>query len=117
MNTRSSRPDSPPAKCAENSLSDSAAVLKILQDQHAGNTNLQFATADAKSLQAAFGAKWKLNEPFTMVIGPDGKVIYQKEGKQDVLLMRRYVLANLPDKGDGFAGVQAYWTSVINGGQ
>ena len=52
-----------------------------------------------------------------MVIGPDGKVIYQKAGKQDVLLTRRYVLANLPDKGDGFAGVQAYWTSVINGGQ
>ena len=32
-----------------------------------------------------------------MVIAPDGKVLYQKEGKLDILEMRRAILANMPD--------------------
>jgi peroxiredoxin len=89
---------------------NSDAVLKYLQSQYASSPNMQFATTDAKSLQAAFGEKWKLNEPLTVVIGPDGKIIYQKEGKLDVLDMRRAVLKNMPD-GRAYVGQLAYWNS------
>lgn len=85
-------------------------VLKYLQTIYASSPNMQFATANARSLQEAFGEKWKLNEPFTVVIGPDGKIIYQREGKLDVLDMRRAVLKNMPD-GRAYAGQLAYWNS------
>jgi peroxiredoxin len=89
---------------------NSAAVMAYLQSQYASSPNMQFATTDTKSLQAAFGEKWKTNEPFTVVIGPDGKIIYQKEGKLDILDMRRAVLKNMPD-GRAYVGQLAYWNS------
>jgi peroxiredoxin len=91
---------------------DSAAVLDYLKQQHAGGKNLQFDSNDTKALQAAVGEKWKLGTPFAMVIGPDGNVVYQKAGKADVLVVRRHVLATIPNDGPWF-GVQEYWSSVI----
>jgi len=49
-----------------------------------------------------------------MVIGPDGNVVYQKAGKADILVVRRHVLATIPNDGPWF-GVQEYWTDVLNG--
>jgi peroxiredoxin len=89
---------------------NNAAVLTYLQSENASSPNLQFASTDTKSLQSAFGEKWKLNAPFTVVIGPDGKIIYQKEGKLDILDMRRAVLKNMPD-GRSYIGQLAYWNS------
>lgn len=89
---------------------NNAAVLAYLQSQYASSPNLQFATTNTKSLESAFGEKWKTNEPFTVVIGPDGKIIYQKEGKLDILDMRRAVLKNMPD-GRAYVGQLAYWNS------
>jgi peroxiredoxin len=89
---------------------NNAAVLTYLQSQYASSPNLQFASTDTKSLESAFGEKWKTNEPFTVVIGPDGKIIYQKEGKLDILDMRRAVLKNMPD-GRAYVGQLAYWNS------
>jgi peroxiredoxin len=94
--------------------SESAAVLDYLKQQHAGGKNLQFNSTDTKALQAAVGEKWKLGTPFVIVIGPDGSVVYQKDGKEDVLNVRRHVLATIPNDGQWF-GVQEYWTGVING--
>jgi peroxiredoxin len=89
---------------------DKGAVMDFLQKQHASGTNLQ-ATVDHNTVQAAFGEKWKPNTMFTVVIGSDGKVLYKKEGKfalQDLLTMRRHVLANMPDT-SGYPGNRAYW--------
>lgn len=91
---------------------DSGAVLKYLQEQHASSPNLQFATADKASLQAAFGEKWKLGQPFLVIIQPDGKLIYRKEGKVDTLEMRREVVKNLPDD-RGFVGMVEYWNTKM----
>ncbi len=98
--------------------SDSAAVLKILQDQHAGNMNLQFATTDAKEPASRFCSKVEIKRALHGGNRARRQGYLSKSRQAGLLLLtRRYVLANLPDKGDGFAGVQAYWTSVINGGQ
>jgi hypothetical protein len=93
---------------------DSAKVTKFLQEQHASGTNLQFYGKDVGELQDAVGAKFKNGEPFVMVIGPDGSVGYQKAGKEDILNVRRHVLASIPNDGPWF-GVQEYWASVLRG--
>jgi peroxiredoxin len=93
---------------------DQAKVTDFLQQQHASGTNLQLDSADMRALQDAVGAKWKSSEPFVMVIAPNGKVVYQKAGTEDVLNVRRYVMATIPNDGP-WAGVQEYWTAVLHG--
>jgi peroxiredoxin len=94
--------------------SDQAKVTDFLQQQHASGTNLQLESADTHALQAAVGAKWKLNSPFVLVLAPGGNVVYQKAGKVDILDVRRNVLATIPNDGNWY-GVQEYWTSVLHG--
>jgi peroxiredoxin len=91
---------------------DQAQALAYLQDQHASGTNLQVDPKDAKALEAAMGAQWKMGSPFVMVIGPDGSVVYQNSGTTNILEVRRHVLASIPNDGPWF-GVQEYWTGVI----
>jgi peroxiredoxin len=88
------------------------AVLAFLKKQYASSPNKQFASADVAGLQAAWGAKWKIGTPFTMVIAPDGKVLYEKEGKIDILDVRRTILAAMPDT-RSYIGQQAYWQKAV----
>ena len=88
------------------------AVLAFLKKQYASSSNKQFASADVAAMQAAWGAKWKAGTPFTAVIGADGKVLYQKEGKIDILEVRRTILAAMPDT-RSYIGQQAYWQSAV----
>ena len=90
---------------------DQAAVLAFLQKQHAGNTNLQLSTTDVQSFQIAFGAKWNPATSFTAVIAPDGTLVYQKEGKLDVLEMRRAILRHMPDVA-AYPGQHDYWNEI-----
>ena len=89
---------------------DRPEILKFLQDRHASAPNLQFATTDKAALQAAFGEKWRLDRPFMVIVQPDGKLIYRREGRVDTLEMRREVVRNLPDD-RGFVGMVEYWNS------
>jgi len=84
-------------------------VLKILQAQHATSRNLQFASDDTYAMQAAFDARWDAGVPFTMVLAPGGRVIYQEQGEVDVLAMRRAILMSLEN--ETYAGHPAYWAS------
>ena len=94
---------------ATNLPDERAGVLKALQREHASSRNLQFSSDDTYAMQAAFDTKWNSGIPFTMVLAPGGKVIYQKEGELDILELRRIVLANLPDP--DYIGHRAYWAS------
>ena len=82
-------------------------VMKELERQHASTRNLQFASDDTYAMQAAFDAKWDSGVPFTMLIAPDGKVLYSKQGEVDILELRRVILGNLPDP--TYIGHRAYW--------
>jgi thiol-disulfide isomerase/thioredoxin len=86
---------------------EKAGVTKILQQEHAGSRNLQFASDDTYALQAAFDAKWDAGVPFTMVIAPGGKVLFQQQGELDILAARRAILANLEN--ETYVGHPAYW--------
>jgi hypothetical protein len=63
---------------------EKAGVMKILQDEHASSRNLQFASEDTYAMQAAFDSHWEAGVPFTMVIAPGGRVIYQQQGELDI---------------------------------
>ena len=93
---------------------ENPAVLEFLKKQYASSPNKQFATTDRAGLQAAWGAKWSLSAPLTMVIAPGGQVLYQKEGKVDILEVRRIILANMPDT-SGYIGSKAYWMKAVEG--
>ena len=88
------------------------AVLKTLQEEYASNLNYQVDTKNMKLVEEAVGAKWRPGSSYTMVILPDGKVVYQKEGKFDIHEMRRAVLANMPD-GRAYAGQHEYWSESM----
>ena len=86
---------------------EKAGVIKTLEAQHASSRNLEFATEDTYGLQAAFDPHWEAGVPFTMVIAPGGKVLYQKQGEVDILEVRRAILANLEN--DTYVGHPGYW--------
>jgi peroxiredoxin len=86
-----------------------AGVLKALEKQHATSRNLLFASEDTYAMQAAFDPKWEAGVPFTVLLAPDGKVLYQKQGEVDILELRRAILANLPDS--DYVGHRAYWAT------
>jgi len=87
-------------------------VLAFLKKEYASSQNKQFATADRAGLQAAWGEKWNPAQPLTMVIAPGGQVLYQKEGKIDILEVRRTILAAMPDT-KGYIGSKAYWERTV----
>ncbi len=83
---------------ATNYPDEKTGVLKTLQAQHASSRNLMFSSDDTYAMQAAFDAKWDAGVPFTMVIAPGGRVIYQEQGSVDIFAMRRAILANLENE-------------------
>ena len=65
-----------------------------------------------RAAQAAFGLKWNASQPFTVVIGPDGKVLYQKEGAIDIREVRREILSSVPDN-PSWPGVHDYFQAAV----
>ena len=92
--------------------SKAAAVHDYLKRQYATTTNHHAASGGAADAMAAFGLKWNASQPFTVVIGPDGKVLFQKEGAIDIYEVRRHVLASIPDE-PAWPGVHDYYQAAV----
>jgi thiol-disulfide isomerase/thioredoxin len=86
-----------------NAPEERAAVLKALEEMHATSRNLIFATDDVYAMMAAFDKNWGGGVPFTMVITPDGKAVYQQQGEADIYELRRAVQANFASD-NGYPG-------------
>src|SRR5277367_3776922 len=82
-------------------------VMKMLEKMHATSRNLLFASDDTAAMQAAFDPKWESAVPYTVLIAPGGKVLYQKQGSIDILELRRKILANLDSD---YIGFNKYWS-------
>ena len=85
-------------------------VLKFLRKMHASSTNLLFATTDTYVLQAAFDPAMGAGVPFTVLIAPNGDILFQQTGDLDMMELRRAVLSNLPDDAS-HEGAQKYWAT------
>ncbi len=92
---------------AANMPDEKPGVMSLLEKMHATSRNLLFASDDTATLQAAFDPKWESAVPYTVLIAPDGRVLYQQQGSVDILELRRTILANLPSDYDGF---NKYWS-------
>ena len=88
-----------------------AAVVKFLEKHHSAVKNYQFASDDVYALQAAFDKRWDSGVPYTVVIAPDGKIVYEEVGEVRKLALRRAILAVLPE--GGWVGNAAYWRKVV----
>ena len=87
---------------------EKAGVLSELESQHASSTNLLFGSTDLYAHMGAFDKEWGGAVPYTLLIRPDGEVVYKQSGTSfDPVELRRQILANLPD--DGYVGNSAYW--------
>src|SRR5580693_7299587 len=91
---------------AANMPDEKNSVLRVLEKMHATSRNLLFSSDDTAALQAAFDPKWESAVPYTVLISPEGEVLYQKQGSVDILELRRTILANLPSDYEGF---NKYW--------
>jgi thiol-disulfide isomerase/thioredoxin len=85
------------------------AVLEFLQQHHASHRNLLFNSPDVYGLQAAFDPAMPAPVPFTLLLAPNGDVLYQELGGADIPKLRRAILANLPDDAAS-TGQQTYWS-------
>jgi thiol-disulfide isomerase/thioredoxin len=94
---------------SENDPGARDAVLKFLQKTHATTTNLAFGSADTNAMQDAFDPKMGGAVPFTLLIAPNGDVVYQEQGDVTIVKLRRAILLNLPDDSD-YPGQQAFWS-------
>ena len=92
-----------------NDPEEKPGVLEFLKTYQATHRNLLFATADVYGLQAAFDPKMPAPVPFTILLAPNGDVMYQELGELDVKKLRRAILANLPED-PKFPGHNAYWS-------
>ncbi len=90
-------------------------VLKALNGEHATNTNLILGSTDIYSQLAAFDPKWNAAVPYTLLIRPDGEIVYKSTGSVDELQLKRLIIANLAD--DDYIGHQAYWKTAVGNGR
>jgi peroxiredoxin len=84
-------------------------ALASLTKLHATTRNLILGSTDLYTLLAAFDPEWNAAVPYSMLIRPNGEVVYKLQGTIDPLKMHRMIIANLPD--DDYLGHQAYWQS------
>jgi thiol-disulfide isomerase/thioredoxin len=94
---------------SSNDPEEQPQVIEFLQKYHSSSTNYQFATPDTFDLQAAFDPAMPAAVPFTVLIAPNGDVLFQQLGELDFLKLRRAILANLPDDPQ-HPGQQAHWS-------
>ena len=87
-------------------------VIKVLNGEHATSTNLILSSTDIYSQLAAFDPKWNAAVPYTLLIRPDGEVVYKSTGSTDGLKLKRLIIANLAD--DDYIGHQAYWKTAMD---
>jgi thiol-disulfide isomerase/thioredoxin len=70
-------------------------VRKFLQEHQASTRNLIFGATDKYALLEALDPEWSGALPYTLLLGPDGKVLYRETGGIDFLALRRAVVPAL----------------------
>lgn len=74
---------------------EQAEVLRFLKKHHASGRNLIFGSRDKYALMDAFDADWSGALPFTVLINPEGEIIYRREAAIDPLELKRLIVREL----------------------
>ncbi|WP_165219117.1 redoxin domain-containing protein [Aquisphaera insulae] len=70
-------------------------ALKILRQNHVSATNVIVKSSDKDAIAEALDREWPGPVPYTLIVAPDGKVLYRKVGAIDPLEVRRAIVAVL----------------------
>jgi len=73
-------------------------VLEFLTKKQASNRNLIFASAEREALINAFDPAWQGEVPYTVLIHPDGKIIYSEKGSVDFLALKRAIVPAMNER-------------------
>ena len=73
-------------------------VLEFLKQKQASFRNLIFASADREKLINAFDPDWQGPVPYTVLIAPEGKVIYRETDRLDPLALKRAIVKALNER-------------------
>src|SRR6266851_5854855 len=91
------------------SWSSPATIAPSLRCMSARSSSFMRTTASGAWPSLQFrDPKWQSAVPYTMLLGPDGKVLYSTLGSVDLLELRRKILAALPSD---YIGFNQYWTT------
>jgi thiol-disulfide isomerase/thioredoxin len=90
---------------------EQAGVLKALNAEHATSSNYILGSTDIYSLLTAFDPNWNAAVPYTLLIRPNGEIVYKSFGSIDELRLKRLIIANVAD--DDYIGHQAYWRAAV----
>jgi len=73
-------------------------VLDFLKSKQASNHNLIFASAGREPLINAFNPQWQGEVPYTVLLDPEGKVIYSQTDSVDFLALKRAIVKALNER-------------------
>jgi len=72
-------------------------VLAFLQRNQASCRNLLFGEVDKYKLMAAFDPGWDGALPYTVLLGPNGDVLYQRRDAIDAVEVKRAIVRALKE--------------------
>jgi peroxiredoxin len=73
-------------------------VVGFLKQRQASCKNLIFASADREKLINAFDPDWEGPVPYTVLIAPEGEVLYRETGSIDPLALKRAIVKALNER-------------------
>jgi thiol-disulfide isomerase/thioredoxin len=76
-------------------LDEEKAVSTFLKKQQASTRNYIFGDNDKYALMGAFDKKWEGGLPFTLLLSPQGKVLYRKQGSIEVQKVKALIVKSL----------------------
>jgi peroxiredoxin len=74
------------------------SVLEFLKKKQASHRNLIFASADREPLINAFDPKWQGEAPYTVLISPEGQIIYSEKDSVDFLALKRAIVKAMNER-------------------
>jgi peroxiredoxin len=74
------------------------SVLEFLTKKQASNRNLLFASPEREPLINAFDPTWQGEVPYTVLINPEGKIIYSEKGSVDFLALKRAIVKAMNER-------------------
>ena len=71
---------------------------KFLTRKQASNRNLIFASADREPLINGFDPGWQGEVPYTVLLAPEGRILYREKGSVDFLALKRAVVKGMNER-------------------
>jgi peroxiredoxin len=83
---------------AVNRPDEEKAVLEFLKQKQASCTNFIFASTEREKLINAFDSDWQGPVPYTVLISPEGKILYRETDRIDALAVKRAIVQSLNER-------------------